>query len=244
MMPLPKEKSNIKKSLSEYSLLIYGPEKIGKSTIASKFPNAVFLATEAGLNSLSVYKDDVTKWDQFLENCKELASGKHSFETIVIDTVDNLYKLCSDYVCNKLGIKHESDLGYGKGFAMVNSEFQRTLTKLSLLPYGLILISHSQEKDVDTRLGKVKKIVPTLPEAARKIVLGMVDIVLYIDVEPIKDDNGKVKEYKRIFRTKPTTYITAGDRTNRLPEVLDLSYESLVEAFRNGKSEVQKTNNS
>jgi hypothetical protein len=39
--------------------------------------------------------------------------------------VDNAYKMCSDYVCKKFKIEHESDLGYGKGYALINNEFQR-----------------------------------------------------------------------------------------------------------------------
>ncbi len=237
-MPLPKEKTKVKEDLSAYTILIYGQTKIGKSTWASKFPDAVFMATEAGLNSLEVYSDYVKSWEEFLANCKELAAGKHKFKTIVIDTVDNLYKMCSEAVCERLKIKHESEAAFGKGFSMVNSEFQRVLTRLSLLPYGLIMISHAQEKEIETRTGKVKKIIPTLPEAGRKIVLGMADMVLYADMLNIKDAEGKkIIGTRRVLRTKPTNLYEAGDRTQRLPETLDLDYDLFMEAFRSGKSE-------
>ena len=38
---------------------------------------------------------------------------------------DQAYRLCTDYVCAKFKIDHESDLGYGKGYALVNNEFIR-----------------------------------------------------------------------------------------------------------------------
>ena len=74
-----------------------------------------------------------------------IAEGGHPFKTIIIDTIDNAYKFCTDYVLKKAGKEHESDLAYGKGYAIVNNEFQRVLTKLAFLPYGLFLISHAKE---------------------------------------------------------------------------------------------------
>ncbi len=71
------------------------------------------------------------------------------FRTIIIDTIDNAYKFCTDHIVKKYKIEHESDLGYGKGYALVNNEFQRVLTKLAFLPYGLFLISHAKEIEVD-----------------------------------------------------------------------------------------------
>lgn len=230
-MPLPKEKTKPKDDTAFYSYLIYGPSKFGKTTFASKFPDAVFFATEPGTHSLEVYVDQVTTWEQFQANCKEIASGKHKFKTIVIDTVDNLYKYCSDCICGKLGIKHESELGFGKGFTMVNNEFLRALTRLAQLDYGLILISHSQEKEIETRTGKYKKNIPSLSDAPRKIVTGLVDIILYGETEAVKDDAGKVVGQRRVWRTKPHTYYEAGDRTRRLPDTVPVDYDSFVKAF-------------
>lgn len=234
-MPLPKQVSKPKSSLSDYSMLLYGPTKIGKTTLASKFPDAVFLATEEGQNEVEVYKDTVLSWEAFTQDFLELYKGNHNFKTVVIDTIDNLYKFCSEHVCKKLNITHESDLGYGKGFSMVNNEFQRFINRLSLLPYGLVLISHSHEKEVDTRTGKIKKIVPTLPDAARKIVVGMVDLVLYCDFEQIRDKDNKVTEIKRVIRTRPTLYYEAGSRIQNLPEVIDLDYDKFIAAFNKAK---------
>src|ERR1700722_18305753 len=155
-MPLPKEKSKKETDLGAFSILLYRPAKLGKSTWAASFEDAMVVSTEPALKCLSVYKSDITTWKGFLEDLNELIKSKSTtYKTLVIDTIDNLYKFCSEHVCKELGIKHESDLGFGIGFSMVNSEFQRVLTRISMLPYGLILISHSKEKEVDTRLGKI-----------------------------------------------------------------------------------------
>jgi hypothetical protein len=233
---LPTEKTHPKTDLVDLSLLIYGPPKIGKSTLCSHADGALFLATEPGLNSLDVFQIPISSWEEMTEALAMIAAGRHDFRTIVIDTVDNAYRFCEEFVCKRLKIDHPSDADYGKGFSAVNSEFIRVLTKLGALPYGLILTSHAKEKEVTTRTGKTTKIGPTLPDSACKIVKGFADCILFCDVEEEVGAEGR-RTYRRVIRTRPTTHYEAGDRTGRLPETLPLDYHSVVEAIRgtNGK---------
>ena len=230
---LPTQKTPPKPNLNDLTVLVYGPSKIGKSTWCSQAEGALFLATEAGLNNLDVFQQPIGSWEDLLAACKEIAEGKHAFKTVIIDTVDNAYRMCAEHVCQKFKIEHESDLGYGKGYALINNEFYRVLTKLALLPYGLFLISHSLDREIETRTGKLTRIVPTLPDKARKIVLGMVDIILFCDLEPTTGADGK-PAHRRVVRSKPNTNYEAGDRTGRLPEVIDLDFAKFVAAFAQG----------
>ena len=227
---LPTAKTQPKPDLADLTVLVYGQTKIGKSTFCSQADGALFLATEPGLNALDVFQAPIQSWDELLAACAEVTEGKHPFRTIIIDTIDNAYKFCTDYIVKKYKIEHESDLGYGKGYALVNNEFQRVLTKLAFLPYGLFLVSHAKEIEVETRTGKYTRIVPTLPDKARKIVLGMVDQVLFCDLEMATAEDG-AESVKRVIRTKPSLYYEAGDRTGRLPETLDLDFRKFFEAF-------------
>ncbi len=227
---LPKSKTKPKASLHNLTALVYGPSKIGKSTWCSHAQNALFLATEPGLNALEVFEAPITCWDDLLQACAEIAEGKHDFKTIVIDTVDNAYRMCADYVCKKFKIEHESDLGYGKGYALINNEFQRVLNKLAFLPYGLILISHSHERDIETRTGKHTRVVPTLPDKVRKLVTGLVDLILFCDLDMKTGEDGK-PTYQRVMRTKPNLNYDAGDRTGRLPEMIPLDFPTFLKSF-------------
>lgn len=226
---LPNQKTPPKTSLNDLTVLVYGPSKIGKSTWCSHAEGTLFLATEAGLNNLEVFQVPIGTWDDLLLACKEIAEGKHGFKTIVVDTIDNAYRMCAEHICQKAKVEHESDLGYGKGYALINNEFYRVLNKLSLLPHGLFLVSHSQERELETRTGKLTRVVPTLPDKARKIVLGMVDVILYCDLEVTADAEGK-RVSRRVVRTKPSMHYEAGDRTGRLPEVIDLDFAKFAEA--------------
>jgi hypothetical protein len=228
---LPAEKSQPKNRIEDYTGFLYGAPKIGKSTFISRMDNPLFLATEAGLNALEVYQIPISNWPEFLEACKLIAEGKHSFKTIGIDTVDNLYKFCSDYICKRNNIQHESDLEWGKGYSLVNDEFLRALTKLSLLPYGLWMTSHSQEKEIKSRTGSITKVTPTLANSARKIVLGMSDFILY--AESIQTKEGE----RRVLHTKPTENYEAGDRTGRLSATMDFKFATFLEKFNGGADE-------
>jgi len=230
---LPTQKTSPKASLHDLTVLLYGPTKAGKSTWCAQADGALFLATEPGLNHLDVYQQPIGTWDELLVAAKELAEGKHAFRTVIIDTVDNAYRMCAEYICQRFKIEHESDLEYGKGYALVNGEFHRVLNKLALLPYGLFLVSHSQDKEIETRTGKYTKVVPTLPDKARKLVLGLVDIILFCDFEPTAGPDGK-PTYRRVLRTKPSATYEAGDRTGRLPEVIELDFAAFVAAFAQG----------
>jgi hypothetical protein len=227
---LPNQKTPAKEGPDEVSALLFGRSKIGKSEFCSQAPGALFLATEPGLNHLEVYQVPVRSWEELISACREIAEGKHTFRTIVIDTIDNAYRFCVDHVLRKLSIDHESEAAYGKAYALINSEFHRVLTRLAHLPYGLFLISHSQEREVETRTGKLTRIVPTLPERARQVVLALVDLILFADIENTVGADGK-RIVRRVLRTKPTPHYEAGDRTGRLPDVLDLNYLAFAHAF-------------
>lgn len=227
---LPTDRTKPTADLSQQTILAYGSPKIGKSTFASRFPEALFFECEPGLNQLEVFKIPTYTWEDFLSACKLVAAGNHRFKTIVIDTIDNAFKYCSDHVCGKNSIEYEGDMAHGKGWALVKNEWHRVLTRLASLPYGLILISHAQDKTVETRTGQYTKTQPSLPDRARGVVLGLVDMILFCDATARKDAAGNLA-VERVIRTKPHPTYEAGDRTGRLPEQMPLDFDAFFAAF-------------
>jgi len=224
---IPKNKSPIVNAVSAQCITVIGAPKVGKSTFASQFPNALFAATEPGLNFLEVYETPIRSWKEFTTLCRELAKNPQHIETLVIDTVDLLYIQCQTHHCQEHEILHPSDLSYGKGFGLINNDFRRVLSLLTLLrtkkknPMGLVFITHAKEVEVDTRIGKSMQWRSTLPQSAANIVLGMSEMILFLDVE----------NNERLIRTNKSERWTAGDRTGRLPEKLPLNYAALTAAL-------------
>ncbi|WP_223882037.1 ATP-binding protein [Niallia endozanthoxylica] len=225
MPKLPMGKTPKRTNLSDYIILLYGHPKVGKSTLASQMDNPLFIATEAGLNSLEVYQVPVKTWPEFLEICAAIDKEKHQFKTIVIDTITNLFKFCSAYVCQKNGIAHESELGFGKGWHLVKEEFFRAITKLSLLPLGLVFICHADIVEVKTRTITINRQVPNLPKQAYELITTMSDFIFLCDMED--------KAAERFIRTKPSESWVAGDRTGRLPNELPMNYIEIQKALDN-----------
>lgn len=214
-LPTTKIKPNL--SIDKIRLLIYGQPKIGKTTLCSGFPNVLILATEKGYAAHSVYAKDIVSWEQFKGVALRIISGKHNYKTIAIDTIDLLFKLCNEYICDDLGIAHVSDEDWGKGYNMVNTEFEKWLNKLFLTDYGIIMVSHTQIKEVTSFNGKSSKIMPSLPNQARKVIIPKVSVIGLLKMKTIKVEDNQFIE-KRILSFKQSSIEEAGDRDDVFPD--------------------------
>ena len=210
-------------NLLDYKGFLYGTPKIGKTTFFSK-ANAIYADTEKGTSALEVYAVQVDTWKTFLDFCAALTISKE-WDTVVLDTVDNLYQLCMEHVCAAQKIKHPADLEYGKGWALVTNEFKRVLTKLAQGPRGLWFVSHAQDVTIKTRTAEINKAVPTITGKAREFLLGFADIILYAEMMETKEG------LTRVLHAGPGENWEAGDRTGRLPETMPLDWNAVTEAF-------------
>jgi len=172
---LPTKRTEIEKDLSKYTIFLYGREKIGKTSLAAQFPDALFLMLEPGGKSLEIYRIDINSWSEFLEAIK-LLKASTQFKTIVIDTIDLAFKYCSDYMCKKLAIQHPSDEDWGKAWGMIRDEFALSMSSIGKLGRGIVFVSHADEKEIKRLKGEALQISPTLPKQGRKVIEPMVDI--------------------------------------------------------------------
>ncbi len=243
-LELPTEMTTGKVLLSKIRMLLYGPPKIGKTTLASGWPGALFLATEKGYDAIKVYKKDVTSWQMFKDIVDVIVAGDHKFKTVVIDTADLLFKLCNDAMCQELDITHVSDEDWGKGYDIVANEFERVINKLFMSDYGLILISHTKIQDLTSRTGKLSKVTPTLSNQARRIIIPKVSIIGSMKLKLIKVSNDKYIE-KRVVSFLPSEIEEAGDRDGKLPSELTVAKDphktyQLFDDYYSGRKEVKQ----
>ena len=224
-MPLPSQKTMPKADFRDMLTLLYGLPKIGKSTLLSNAPGALFLATEPGLNSLEVFQQPIASWPEFNNAVCDILDGGHDFRSIIVDTVDNALKFCSDHICEQWKIKHPSDLAMGKGWSLVTNEFMRVINQLALGGYGVYLISHAKTEEVKTRTGSYTRTIPTLTGKSGESIIGLVDIVLFMDADEVQGEDGVITT-QTVLRTKPSQYHVAGDRSKRLPDPFVIEHMS------------------
>lgn len=228
---LPTEKSVPVSDPGQLTTLLYGSPKVGKSTFAAGFPDAIFLSTEPGLNLLSVYKVDVTNWEEFGEAWMQLKKDDR-YKTIIIDTVDNLFEFCRIHMLGKLGLVHEHDANdYGRTYQIVRKEFEKAVNALTNSRYGIVFISHAKRDEEKIRGQVINRIYPTVPKQAREYLLGLVDIILYANTEDVVRKEGEEPQPMRVLHTKETEEYEAGDRTGRLPELIPLNYEKYAKCL-------------
>lgn len=225
LLPSSKTKTGLDPSTAK--VLLYGPPKIGKSTLASKFDSdhALFLACEPGLGGLDVFQVPISSWADFRAVGSELAQGDHRFKMVVVDTIDELVRYCTEDVLAKLGVAHASDAAYGKGWAAINDEFRLRISKLASLGLGIWFVSHAEDKKIEQRVGTISKTVPTVGGKARDFIIGFVDCILL--ATSIQTEEGD----QRVLRTRSTENYEAGCRGGTLPDPLKLDAGVLRQAM-------------
>lgn len=237
---LPTKKNEIdtsKFALNNQIVLIYGAEKIGKTSLLAGLPgefsglaDTIWLRTEEGHNFVNLEYDIlISSWQQFKQVGSLLKSNNNlPYKNIAIDTIGNLYEMCQHYITQKFKVEHISEIGYGKGTGIAQDEFKRVIKGFSLMPYGLFMIGHAEQEEVDLPSGKVKKYVPRLHKKGREIITEIVDLLLYIDKE---------KDGTRIINTRSTLFFDAGSRLRFLPPKIECNFEVFLAEY--GKA-VQK----
>lgn len=220
----------VSRDLKGYTVLFFGEPKSGKTTTAAKFPKALILAFEIGYLAIpGVMAQPITKWAEFKQALKQLKDEqvKQQFETIVIDTVDIAYDLCEKFICNQNGVSAIGDMPFGKGYAAAKKEFDEALRAIPQMGYGLVMISHSQDKTFKDEDGhEYQQIVPTLANQPRLVVDRMSDIIGY--AHPVQEEDGTTHT---LLYMRGTPRFVAGSRFKYVPDYIDFTYENLVNAI-------------
>jgi hypothetical protein len=167
-----------------------------------------------------------------LATTDELINNKHkySYKFIVVDFIDAVWTMCAVSVCTKLGVAHYTDAQWGKGSDTLGNYFKKWLTTLIASDYGVMCISHVNQKDVIQAGGTITKTVCTLPNKAREVLFPLLNVVATMEYRRVKVPNkvsGKVElQTKRVINFEGNEYIEAKDRDSCLPKELVLVKDS------------------
>jgi hypothetical protein len=186
---LPEDKP-VKPKLEPHNFFIYGKPMAGKSYFASFFPHPLVLNTDGNANQGTapniqlVNKKDKTgkivktARSQVEEAVLALQTQSTTFQTIIIDTIEDLCVLVEQAICAEYGVKSLNDgkLSYGKGSSIIKQFLQDMVMDLKALPMDVIFISREIEvADIQSGSTEIKS---ALKDNYYNIVTGNCDLVI------------------------------------------------------------------
>jgi hypothetical protein len=222
--------------------VLYGPEGIGKSTLAAQFPAPVFLDTEGGTHHLDIARLPAPKtWDAVTGAVQSLATEPHEFKTLVLDTVDWAEKLLAEELCKRANKVSIEDFGYGKGYVILAEEFAKFLSSLdALLRRGIhvLLLAHTRivKFEQPDAAGAYDRYELKLSKQVGPLVKEWCDLLLFSNyfTKVAESDSGKKRGVGGRERKLYTTHTAAWDAKNRhgFEETLAFEFSAIARAFQ------------
>ena len=122
-------------------LLLYGPPKVGKTTVLSQLNDCLVIDTEEGSHMLEGYFHGVDNKEELMEFYKE-ASDNHGYNVFALDTIDKVVEWTTKEVVAECQVDDIADLPYGKGYGMVRERTMNNIKKLQSLCSKTIIVGH------------------------------------------------------------------------------------------------------
>lgn len=223
------EPSVISRDLKGKYVLVYAQPKTGKTTFAASFPRNLLMAFEKGYNAIGgVRAVDINKWSDAKMVLRQLEKpeARAMYDTVTIDTVSIAWSLCEEFICAQAGVQKIGDIPWGGGYSLLTQEFENFLRKITMLGYGLVLITHVDVRRETIDNNEIEYYAPSLNKRCYPICNRIVDIIGYIDVSWDEQGNSE-----RWLYTRKTPTIMAGSRFKYLPPKIKFGYNELVNAI-------------
>lgn len=154
---------------------VYGGSMSGKTYFGRQFPNPLLLNTDGNGLKVDTPSIQITDYNHFIKVISEIRNGNHTFETIIIDLVEDIETMLVLNVCKKLNIDTLADAPYGQGYSKFKDEWKKMVLGLSKLPYNIIFISHA----VEVLENNKTTFIPALGSRSLNIALGRCDLQLF-----------------------------------------------------------------
>lgn len=233
--------------------LLYGLEKVGKSTFAMGAPQPLWLGREHGTEHLEIDRlPQPNTLGEALAMIGEVERGEWDeavgakVQTLVVDPIGWFEPLMHLAVTGDLSIPLAMwNGGFGKGFSAALDQWRLFLSALERAwkaGLNIIIIGHADVKSFDDPEGANYKRYELALEnkAAAGLLKQWVDHILFAKREAfgkIDKDTKKAKAYGSAARMLYTEWSPAYDAGNRasLPSELPLSWAAFAEALEQGE---------
>ena len=222
---------------SAQKIICYGPEGIGKSTFASKFPDPLFSDTEGSTKKLNIKRFDTpSSWEMLLQQVQYVRDNKPC-KTYVIDTADWAEKMCAQSVCAAHKKQSIADFGYGTGFTYLKDEFGRLLNLLDeVISRGInvVITAHSYLRKFEQpdEMGSYDRYEMKLTKLVAPLIKEWADAVFFVNYKTYVVTDDKTKKSKAQgsgARIMYTTHHPCWDAKNRdgLADELPFDFEQI-----------------
>ena len=244
-------RGRIKKALK---VVLYGPEGIGKSTLAAQFPGAVFIDTEDSTAHMDVARfDKPSSWQMLKDQADWVRQNPGEVGTLVIDTADWAEQMEIDDLCKKKGWDGLEGAGYGKGYTYSAEEFGKLLNILQgcvNAGVNVVITAHATLRKVELpeemgaydhwEMKTSKKVAPMIREWADAVFfLNYKTVIVNVDGKGQTKGKNKAQGGRRVMYTTHTPFWDAKNRFG-LPDELPLDFKEIAHIIQASASE-QKT---
>lgn len=233
---IPTTKKSASKNWWDYSMLVYGPQKMGKTWGANTWPEPLFLATEPGHKGIEAMIAECYTWDTLAATVDEAVAmcraKKAPFKTIILDTLDSAYQLAEAKVIQETGATSIMDgkNTWGKGTKRAVSKVLSLVKELLSCGFPVILIGQEYRETMKEPDGtESTKIVP-LPKQIREIS-GMVDVLAHLELAVKASPTGGTVTKVRKLRTQASNEYHAGDRSGVLADMIEYTFDAYKACF-------------
>jgi hypothetical protein len=205
-------------------LVIYGPPKLGKSTLAGSTKNSLMIPTEDRVSHIDCDKTPVVKkYDEILEIFDFILNGKHKYKRIIIDTLDWLEPIIHHNICEKNNFKsltddHNKETAFAKGlkYHAVDGwkKFLHNCDVLRDNGIATIFIAHSHSITVNPPISdSYDKEVMKIDKNALSVIEEWADIIGFYEKEIYvkKDDSGINKKGKALPTNSRKLYLSGSN---------------------------------
>lgn len=226
-------------------VVIYGPEGIGKSTLASKTPNPVFIDTEGSTRQYDFARfPEPTSWQMLMQQVDHVVNNPDVCDTLVIDTADWAEKLAVDHILARDQKQSIESYGYGKGYVYLEEEFGRLLNRLNdVIERGIhvVLVAHAHMRKFEQpgeagsydrwELKLQRRTAPTVKEWADVVLFANYKIfVENVDGQGAQRGRNIAQGGRRVIHT---THSPVWDAKNRhgLPAEVEMDFQHIAPIF-------------
>lgn len=225
--------------------VIYGPEGIGKTTLAAQFPGAVFIDTEGSTTHMDVPRlPEPTSWQMIMEEARWVRDNPGEVGTLVIDTADWAETLEIKELCAEKHWDGLEDAGYGKGYTYSAERFGKllnTLNEAAAKGVNIVITAHAWMRKVELpeemgaydhwEMKTSKKVAPMIREWADMVLfLNYKTVIVNVDGKGQTKGKNKAQGGRRMMHTNHTPFWDAKNRFG-LPDDMPLSYDGIAHIF-------------